>query len=59
MMKARLVQAIVVAALALTMTHAITEDDSTMQMRDASMTKERPRLDGYDMDEDTMRQMDE
>jgi heat shock protein 90kDa beta len=48
-----------VAALALTMTHAITEDDSTMQMRDASMTKERPRLDGYDMDEDTMRQMDE
>jgi len=28
-------------------------------MRDASLTKERPRLDGYDMDEETMRHMDE
>jgi hypothetical protein len=59
MIKARLLQAIVVAALALTFTQAITEDDNMMSMRDASMTKERPRLDGYDMDEDTMRQMDE
>lgn len=30
-----------------------------MSMRDADMSKERPRIDGFDMDEDTMRQMDE
>lgn len=45
--------------MALTLTTAITEDESVVSMKDANLTKERPRIDGYDMDEDTMRQVDE
>ena len=32
---------------------AITESDNDISLRDATHTKERPRLEGYDMDEDT------
>ena len=32
---------------------AITEDDNEISLRDASSTRERPRLDGFDMDQDT------
>jgi hypothetical protein len=41
-------------ALALTLftiTNAITEDESVVGLRDANTSKERPRLEGYDMDE--------
>jgi heat shock protein beta len=50
---------IFVAALVLTMTRAITEDDNIMSMRDADLSRERPRIDQYDMSEDTLKQIDE
>ena len=31
---------------------AITESDNDISLRDATHTKDRPRLEGYDMDED-------
>lgn len=31
---------------------AITEDENEISLRDASSTRERPRLDNFDMDED-------
>jgi len=34
--------------------HAITEDnDEKLTMRDAGASKERPKIEGYDMDADT------
>ena len=33
--------------------NAITEDEDTITMRDANSSKDRPRIDGYDMDEAT------
>lgn len=33
---------------------AITEDENEISLRDASHTKERPRLEAFDMDEDTV-----
>lgn len=33
-------------------THAITEDENEVSLRDASSTKDRPRIEGYDMDEE-------
>ena len=35
-------------------TSAITESNDEIQMRDASATKDRPRIDAYDMDEETV-----
>lgn len=35
----------------LTFTNAITEDDNVMSMRDANASRERPRIEGYDMDD--------
>jgi len=32
---------------------AITEDENEISLRDASSTRERPRLEGFDMDQDT------
>ena len=37
------------------MTEAITEDVDSISMRDASSTKDRPRIDAYDMDEETVK----
>jgi heat shock protein beta len=31
---------------------AITEDENEVSLRDASSTRERPKLEGFDMDED-------
>lgn len=31
---------------------AITEDENEVSLRDANSSRERPRLDGFDMDED-------
>ena len=36
----------------------ITEDESTISLRDASSTRERPKLEGLDMDADTMVQVE-
>jgi len=33
--------------------NAITEDENEVKMRDASASKERPKIDAYDMDEAT------
>lgn len=38
---------------------AITEDESEVTMRDAGASKDRPRIEGYDMDADTMKAADE
>ncbi len=49
--------ALVLALLVGTMawlSNAITEDTDQISMRDASSTKDRPRLDDYDMDEETV-----
>ena len=35
-------------------TSAITESNDEIQMRDASATKDRPRIEAYDMDEETV-----
>jgi hypothetical protein len=32
---------------------AITEDENQVSLRDANSSRERPRLEGFDMDEDT------
>ena len=40
-------------------TYAITEDENVMSMKDADMTKERPRISGYDLDETTLQALDE
>ena len=47
----------VVALIAMLASHsgAITEDENVMSMKDADMTKERPKIAGYDMDEDTIK----
>jgi hypothetical protein len=34
-----------------TLSNAITEDENVVGLRDANSSRERPRLDGYDMDE--------
>jgi len=36
-----------------TSVHAITENKDEVTMRDAGASKDRPRIEGYDMDEDT------
>jgi heat shock protein beta len=41
------------------MSRAITEDDNIMSMRDADLSRERPRIDQYDMSEDTLKHIDE
>lgn len=38
---------------------AITEDEGEITMRDAGASKDRPRIEGYDMDADTMKAADE
>ena len=38
---------------------AITEDPDSIQMRDAGASKERPKLDGYDMDEETQKTVED
>ena len=39
--------------------NAITEDENEISMRDAGASKDRPRIEGYDMDADTMKAADE
>ena len=41
----------VAVCLLLSLSTAITEDDSVNSIKDANSSKERPRLDAYDMDE--------
>jgi len=38
---------------------AITEDEDTISMRDANSSRERPRLEGYDMDETVLQKVEE
>lgn len=38
---------------------AITEDEGEITMRDAGASKDRPRIEGYDMDAATMKAADE
>ena len=38
---------------------AITEDENEVSMRDASHSKDRPRIEGYDMDENVMQVIDD
>ena len=35
------------------LTQAITEDEDSISLRDANSTKDRPRIEAYDMDEET------
>lgn len=37
---------------------AITEDENEVSLRDANSSRERPRLDGFDMDEDVQREIE-
>ena len=37
---------------------AITENESEISLRDANSSRERPRLDGFDMDEDTVQDIE-
>lgn len=37
---------------------AITEDDNEISLRDAGSSKERPKLEGFDMDEDTVKEIE-
>lgn len=40
------------------LSRAITEDTDSISLRDANSTKDRPRLDAYDMDEETQQTVD-
>jgi hypothetical protein len=42
---------VLLSALAF-MVFGITEDENQVSLRDANSSRERPRLDGFDMDED-------
>ena len=42
-----------------TISHAITEDENEVKLRDANQQRERPRIDAYDMDESTQKKVDE
>jgi len=58
--KRRLLLLISVGSLALFRNSlAITEDEDTISMRDANSSRERPRIDGYDMDESVMQKVEE
>ena len=37
---------------------AITEDENEISLRDANSSKERPKLEGFDMDEDTVKEIE-
>jgi hypothetical protein len=37
---------------------AITEDENEISLRDANSSRERPRLDGFDMDQDTVQEVE-
>jgi hypothetical protein len=37
---------------------AITEDENEVSLRDAGSSKERPRLEGFDMDDDTIKEIE-
>jgi len=58
-MKRYLFSALTVLTLLFTISNAITEDDSIVGMRDANASRERPRIDAYDMDEDTQNKLEE
>ena len=47
------------AAALMLSANAITEDDSVMGLRDANASRERPRIDAYDMDSSTQQQVEE
>ena len=52
MLKHALVLATVLVTFA-SISYAITENMDEITMRDAGATKDRPRIDAYDMDEET------
>jgi len=37
---------------------AITEDENEISLRDANSSRERPKLDGFDMDQDTVSEIE-
>lgn len=37
---------------------AITEDESEISLRDANSKRERPKLEGFDMDDDTVKEIE-
>ncbi len=37
---------------------AITEDENEISLRDANSSRERPTLDGFDMDQDTVQEIE-
>ncbi len=37
---------------------AITEDENEVSLRDANSSRERPKLDGFDMDEDVVKEIE-
>ena len=37
---------------------AITEDDNEIAMRDANSSRERPKLEGYDFEDDDLQQIE-
>lgn len=47
------------ALATLRITLAITEDEDTISMRDANSSRERPRIEGYDMDESVLQKVEE
>ena len=47
------------AAALMLSANAITEDDSVLGLRDANASRERPRIDAYDMDSSTQQQVEE
>jgi len=38
---------------------AITEDENEISLRDANSSRERPKLDGFDMDQDTVSEIEQ
>lgn len=37
---------------------AITEDENEISLRDANSSRERPKLEGFDMDEDVVKEIE-
>ena len=46
-------------ALSAVLVYCITEDENQVSLRDANSSRERPRLDGFDMDEDVQKEIEQ
>jgi len=49
---------LIVLLLGLLSVYAITEDESQVSLRDANSSRERPKLEGFDMDEDVQKEIE-